>query len=92
MDCKTCAYRCPDIMPGNIKAYYIRNLTINCMRYSAGFPVSFDWTQIDAVCRMARINIHPLMMIKLKHLEAKALETIAKKAGEKNGEYSRNKS
>ncbi|MGM9519686.1 MAG: hypothetical protein ACI3WS_03325 [Phascolarctobacterium sp.] len=47
--------------------------------------MSFDWAQIDAVCRMARIDIHPLMMIKLKHLEAKALEVLAKKVGEKNG-------
>lgn len=85
MDCKTCAYRCPDIMPGNIKACYIRSLTINCLKYSAGVPVSFDWAQIDAVCRMARIDIHPLMMIKLKHLEAKTLDALAKKVGEKHG-------
>lgn len=72
-------------MPGNKKLLYIRGLTINCMKYSAGVPISFDWSQIDAVCRMARIDIHPLMVIKLKHLEAKTLDALAKKVGEKNG-------
>ena len=72
-------------MPGNTKACYIRGLTINCIKYSAGVPVSFDWSQIEAICRMARVDVHPLMLIKLKHLEAKTLDILAKKVGEKNG-------
>ena len=55
------------------------------MKYSAGIPVSFDWSQIEAVCRMARVDVHPLMLIKLKHLESKTLDILAKKVGEKNG-------
>ena len=34
---------------------------------------------------MARVDIHPLMLIKLKHLESKTLDILAKKVGEKNG-------
>lgn len=72
-------------MPGNIKAMQIRVLTKNCMKYSAGIPISFDWGQIESMCRMARIKIHPLIMIKLKFLEDKVLETMAIKVGEKDG-------
>lgn len=89
MDCATCEYRPPDIMPGNVDVVGIRQLTLNCVRYIAGMggvvAIGFDWINIEALCRMSGIRLNRLLVEKLRVLENITIYYMNKKEGDTHG-------
>nr|DAY74279.1 MAG TPA: protein of unknown function DUF1799 [Caudoviricetes sp.] len=71
------------MLEGNKEIVKIRHLTINCIRYVIGLggvaAMGFDWSGIEAICRMSRIRMNRPTVEKLRILEDVTLKYLNKK-------------
>lgn len=82
-DCDQCPDCCPKPLKGNILFLQFWNRVSHCFHYVGTmdgiYPVSLNWTDVEAMSRLTKIKLNSVMLSKLEIAQSKTIEEFSRK-------------